>query len=139
MDKSHYMGEKERLASFFAGLTAQFREYVSVLEKQQEAILRGDGESALLYCAQEERILDRISDLQKAILPLEATYPSGQERNQLAVLVKLAELQRERNRELLKNSMKETGETLEALKNPFRNSRSIYHAADILGTIDLDA
>ena len=53
---------------------AKFREYLTVLEKQETSIASEDMEKLYAHTELEQNILGNISNLQKVIKPMEALY-----------------------------------------------------------------
>jgi hypothetical protein len=125
----------------------RFREYLNVLDKQQETIEKGDTEALLSHVELEEHILRDIFNIQKVILPLEAMYhtlsPADGEGEVSSLKVSLEGLKREaaarseRNRGLLSLRMAEIRQEIKSLRgNPYAARRSIY--ADTLSPSLID-
>jgi hypothetical protein len=130
------MRRKELLEAEYA----QFREYLAMLEKQRQAIETGNTEAALAYCDLEAQILNTIADYRK-ITPLtednEAEIPKLLiDLRQLQANVEISNAQ---NRELLKTQLADTQARLDALKNPYRNTRSIYANSAGGATVQIEA
>ena len=125
----------------------RFQEYLTVLDKQQDVIERGDTEALLAHVELEEHIVRDIFNLQKVIDPLEDMYhtlagrePDGETVNLKAALEGLkreAAARSERNRGLLSVRMTEIRSEIKSLRgNPYAARRSIY--ADTLSPSLID-
>jgi flagellar biosynthesis/type III secretory pathway chaperone len=122
---------------------AKLREYLTMLEKQKQAIETDNPEAAIAYCEFEVQILAAISDYQK-ITPLtgDSEADKAEISKQLAELRELmaAVVARNlQNRELLTTKLVDTQSQLDSLKNPYRNTRSIYANSDSGATILIEA
>jgi hypothetical protein len=122
---------------------AKLREYLTMLEKQRQAIETDNPEAALAYCDLEVQILAAIEDYRK-ITPLagtgevrEAEIPKLQ--TDLRELMAAVIARNFQNRELLTAKLVGTQAQLDALKNPYRNTRSIYANSDSGATILIEA
>lgn len=128
----------------------KFREYLEVLEKQQSAIEKGDTEALLAHAELEQQIVANIGSLQKVITPMEKLYerksapvfggPDGSGAGSTSDDTKyiphlktdLIKLQQEvlmRNRQncdLLRSNMAEMKTRMAMIRNPYKNSRSIF-------------
>ncbi|GHV76748.1 hypothetical protein AGMMS49942_15690 [Spirochaetia bacterium] len=112
----------------------RFREYLTVLDKQQSVIQGGDTEALLAHVELEEHIVRDIFNIQKVILPLEGLYHtlrSDEEtislKASLEALKREATARSERNRELLSGRMAEIRQEIKSLRgNPYAARRSIY-------------
>ncbi|MGI5059255.1 flagellar export chaperone FlgN [Treponema pectinovorum] len=121
----------------------KFREYLLVLEKQQDKIEREDGDSLVAQTELEQQIVSNISCLQKVIEPMQSMYNSVSSKNLVSTEDKasvqqmqgeLASLQQKvleqnaKNRQLLKNHIEQIKEQLLNLKksNPYFGKRSVY-------------
>jgi chromosome segregation ATPase len=127
----------------------RFREYLTVLDKQQGTIEQGDTEALLAHVEREEHLLRDISNIQKVILPLEDLYHTltGPQhavddetaglKTALEGLKREAAARSERNRELLSVRMAEIRQEIKSLRgNPYAARRSIY--ADTLSPSLID-
>jgi hypothetical protein len=130
----------------------RFREYLTVLDKQQDVIQRGDTEALLAHVELEEHIVRDIFNIQKVILPLEDLYhtltarepESRADEETISLKAALEGLKREatarseRNRELLSGQMAEIRQEIKSLRgNPYAARRSIYADALSPSLIDL--
>ncbi len=124
----------------------KFRDYLSVLEKQEKMISTGDVEAIVQHTELEQGIIAEIYTIQKVIDPLESMYRtthSGQNdpeiprlKTDLEKLRKDVLVQNEKNRELLKNHMQLLRQKVLSLKNPYANRSSVYasdaHTASLI-------
>ncbi|GHV73301.1 hypothetical protein AGMMS49940_06030 [Spirochaetia bacterium] len=126
----------------------RFREYLTVLDKQQETIERGNTEALLSHVELEEHIVRDIFNIQKVIDPLEDMYRTltgrEQEGETISLKAALEGLKREavarseRNRNLLSVRMAEIRQEIKGLRgNPYAARRSIYADTLIPSLIDL--
>jgi hypothetical protein len=140
----------------------RLREYLAVLDKQQDAIARGDATALLSRLDLEEHIVRDLSNLQKVIDPLEslcrdlaasgpaADSPAEGEADdgetgiaglKAAVerLGKEAADNAARNRELLAGRMAEIRSEIKGLRgNPYAERRSIYADGGGAAIIDVE-
>jgi hypothetical protein len=121
----------------------EMRVYASLLDKQKQAIDAGNFDAALAYSDNEAQILGRIADYRK-ITPVTGENEDTEEEitKLLADLRELqanTEAQNAQNRELLKIQLADTQAQLDALKNPYRNTRSIYADNDGGTKIQIEA
>jgi chromosome segregation ATPase len=135
----------------------RLREYLSVLDTQQDAIARGDAEALLSRLDLEEHIVRDLSNLQRVIDPLERLYrdlaasggaadspaPADGEAEVAGLKAAVERLGKEaaanaaRNRELLAGRMAELRSEIKSLRgNPYAERRSIY--ADSGGALMVD-
>jgi DNA repair exonuclease SbcCD ATPase subunit len=126
----------------------RFRKYLEVLDKQQDAIERGDTEALLSHVELEEHIIKDIFNIQKVIDPLENLYqslpaPGGETEvtGLKAAVEKLkqeAVIRSERNRDLLSKRMTEIRSEIKSLRgNPYAARRSIYAGSGSPSIIDV--
>jgi len=128
---------------------SKFREYLCVLEKQEAGIETENPEMMAVHTELAEQIVANISTLQRVIRPMEALYhtaglPAGNAaaagteasgsadagiaaiQGELDDLQEKVRKQNEKNRQLLAARMLEIRSRMSTVKNPYRNSRSIY-------------
>lgn len=115
---------------------AKFREYLTVLEKQETSIETENSEKLLAHTELEQEVLSNIMNLQKVIVPMSKIYQkkhsSKEEASVIAIQNELADLQKkvliqnQKNRDLLKTHIVEIRKQIASFKNPYKNSRSIY-------------
>jgi hypothetical protein len=143
----------------------RFRDYLELLDKQQDLIERGSPEALLSHVETEEQILRDIFSVQRAIDPLEdmyrAAYPPGSGgplfrntkvitddsgspgeiggiRTALEDLKTEAALRLDRNRELLSKRMIEIRSEIKNLRgNPFAARPSVYAGSGDPSLIDI--
>jgi hypothetical protein len=124
------MDEARRFQELSGLLAARLREYAELLENQQRAIEAGDAAKALGYCELETQALDRIGELKNALALQEHHFTGGNLPDEIGKLREQIKAQIARNRGLLKPGMTEIRRRMETLKNPYRNTRSIYAQGD---------
>ena len=134
----------------------KFREYLKVLEAQEQRINEENVEALLGQTKLEEDIISSLGSLQKVIVPMQDLYtksraahynpaqavPIEKLQGELVLLQEKVQSQNLRNRQLLKNHMAAIQETLVSIKqnNPYRSRQSVY--AEEAGTgslIQIDA
>jgi hypothetical protein len=122
----------------------RFQEYLTVLDRQQDVIVKGDTETLISYVDLEEQIVKDIFTIQKVIDPLERSYrdlalsdgdnPETAEEAELRSLKveveglkKEAAANAERNRNLLSRRMMEVRSEIKSLRgNPHAARLSVY-------------
>lgn len=115
----------------------KFREYLQVLESQEKTIQQENPESLLAHTELEQQIAANIVSLQKVIKPIETMYQdtfSGEipeeEIPKLQADLKILQQQvldrNKKNRELLQIQIGQIKDRLSTIKNPYRNTRSVY-------------
>jgi hypothetical protein len=122
----------------------RFRDYLAVLDKEQDVIANGNTEALLAYVEMEEHIVKDIFNIQKVIDPLESLYrelsgcagdcAQAEEEEELGGFKAAVERLRNeavanatRNRELLAKRMTEISAEITSLRgNPYAARRSIY-------------
>jgi hypothetical protein len=126
----------------------RFREYLNILNKQQDVIERGNTEALLSYVELEEHIVKDIFDIQKVIDPLEKMYrdlsPTCGEAEITGLQASVEMLKQEtairsaRNRDLLSKRMTEIRSEIKSLRgNPYATRRSIYAGSGPPSIIDV--
>jgi flagellar biosynthesis/type III secretory pathway chaperone len=121
----------------------EMRKYLALLEKQKQAIKEGNFDAAFAYSENETQILRTIADYRK-ITPLKGDSEDNEAkipklRSVLRALQETVKTLNLQNRELLKTQLSETQAQLDALKNPYRNTRSIYANSGSGATIQIEA
>ncbi len=125
---------------------AKFRDYLSVLEKQEKMISSGDVDAIVRHTELEQGIISEIYTIQKVIDPLESmyrtTHPDQRDaeiprlKTDLEKLRKDVLVQNEKNRELLKSHMQLLRQKVLSIKNPYANRSSVYasdaHTASVI-------
>jgi hypothetical protein len=114
----------------------KFREYLTVLEKQQEMIKLDNVDAMVAHAEIEQSIVSEINTIQKVINPLEdmyhAAHPDAPDDEIPKLKTDLARLksdvlaQNEKNRELLKSHMTVLRQQVVSLKNPYAKRTSVY-------------
>jgi hypothetical protein len=133
----------------------RFQEYLTVLDRQQDVIARGDTEALLSYVELEEHIVKDIFNIQKVIDPLERLYRdlasfgmakahAGEEAELQGLKTTVDRLKKEaaanakRNRDLLSRRMAEIRSEIKSLRgNPHAARRSIYADSGAPRMIDI--
>ncbi|HHU36599.1 MAG TPA: flagellar biosynthesis protein FlgN [Treponema sp.] len=124
----------------------KFRDYLSVLEKQETMISEGNVDAIVQHTELEQGIISEIYTIQKVIDPLETMYRAAHPeqhdneipklKTDLEKLRKDVLLQNEKNRELLKSHMQLLRQKVSSLKNPYANRSSVYasdaHTASLI-------
>ena len=134
-----------RLKELLTQQRAKFREYLTVLEKQETSIVCEDMEKLYAHTELEQNILGNISNLQKVIKPMEALYKDTYAGNDTEIPVLHADLsklqtqilvQNEKNRNALRTHIDSVRLKLQSLQNPYKKAQSIYahgaHTASII-------
>lgn len=118
----------------------KFREYLASLESQQSFIEINDTNALLAHAELEQQVVANIASLQKVIVPMSELYSSsnaasvsaeGDEsvrkvQDELYSLQTKVLAQNEKNRQLLRMSIELVKEQMASLKNPYRNTQSVY-------------
>lgn len=138
----------------------KFREYLHVLECQQDRIEEDDGDAIAAHAELEQQIVANISSLQKVILPIQDMYNAAdkgdaytckteideahvrQMQSELADLQQRVLVQNERNRNLLKIHIEQIKKQLNDARgaNPYHGRRSIYaDSGKVESTFVIDA
>ena len=131
-----------RLRKFRSLLEQQrnkFREYLTVLEKQQDSISKENPESLIAHTELEQQVVKNIANLQKVIVPMSKMYKSGiplahtdedsniaQIQNELNDLQSRVLKQNQINRDLLRDHIENIRAQIQNFKNPYKNIRSVY-------------
>ena len=119
--------EKQRL---------KFREYLTVLEKQEKSIADENSDAVLRHTELEESIIAEIFTIQKVIDPLEYMYTNicrntehsdiPHLKTDLDDLQKRVLAQNQKNRELLRTHITGLRQQRASLKRPYAHKESIY-------------
>jgi len=125
----------------------RFRDYLEVLDKQQDMIRNRNTEALLAHVDLEEKIVNDIFTIQKVIDPLEDMYRAGnadQDGEVPNLKAALDELKAEaiarssRNRDLLSQHMAELRSEIKTLRqNPFSARRSVYDNSGSASLVDI--
>lgn len=117
----------------------KFKEYLSVLEKQEEGIISEDDTVIVAQAELEQQIVSNIVNLQKVIVPLESLYKEKgiklsteipQIQKELSELQNAVLTQNEKNRTLLKEHITLIRNKISKLNdprnNPYAKNTGIY-------------
>ncbi|WP_428769635.1 flagellar biosynthesis protein FlgN [Treponema sp. HNW] len=136
-----------RLRELLLQQRRKFQEYLTVLEKQETTIDGEDMDKLLAHTELEQKIIGNISELQKVIKPMEDLYKAAYPDNQTEIPVLQADLsqlqtrillQNEKNRSALRLHINSVRSKINALKNPYAKTRSVYaHSAQTAAAINI--
>jgi len=128
-----------RFRSLLEQQRGKFQEYLNVLEKQQNSITEENPEALLAHTELEQQVVKNLASLQKVIVPMSKMYHSGspvgtvQEtaeinkiQDELSDLQTKVLKQNEINRDLLRIHMEQLKTRLANMKNPYKNTHSVY-------------
>ena len=117
----------------------KFKEYLDVLQKQEEGIKSEDDTVIVAQAELEQQIVSNISNLQKVIVPIETMYKEKgitltaeipQIQKELTELQEAVLTQNEKNQSLLKEHMEELKSSISNFSNPkfnpYAKNTSIY-------------
>jgi hypothetical protein len=127
----------------------KFREYLTVLEKQQEVIASENVDAIVRHTEIEQSIVSELFTIQKVIDPLEEMYRESHPgvpdtaiprlKTDLEQLRKEVLVQNEKNRELLKSHMQVLRQRVTSINNPYSRRQSVYAAQEETATrIDIN-
>ena len=140
------LNERVAILKNFKNLLEQqrgkFKEYLNVLEKQQDSISAENPESLIAHTELEQQVVKNIANLQKVIIPMTRMYKavsvssnsisSADEESIKNLQAELGELQQkvlkqnEINRDLLRDHIENIRTQIQNFKNPYRNAKSVY-------------
>jgi chromosome segregation ATPase len=129
-----------RFRSLLEEQRGKFREYLNVLEKQQDSITSENPENLLAHTELEQQVVKSIASLQKVIVPMSKMYsskvgnisPAAEEaeiariQNDLSDLQDKVLKQNAINRDLLRVHIEQLRSQIAGFKNPYKNNRSVY-------------
>ena len=123
-----------RLKSLLEEQRVKFREYLTVLEKQQDSITAENPESLLAHTELEQQVVKSIASLQKVIVPMSKMYKAkaGDDasiqkiQNELSDLQDKVLKQNAINRDLLKVHIEQLRAQIAGFKNPYKANKSVY-------------
>jgi len=132
--------ERVALLKKFRSLLQQqrdkFREYLNVLEKQENSITTENADALLAHTELEQQVVSNIMNLQKVIVPMADLYRErgGDQREEsianlqsdLSKLQNQVLAQNKKNRELLRSHIASIRTQIASFRNPYKNRRSIY-------------
>lgn len=130
----------KRLRFLLEQQRSKFKEYLTVLEKQQNSIDKEDSEALIKHSELEQQIVKNISNLQKVIIPMNKMYSTinvssaktqndseiEKIQNELSDLQSKVLRQNEINRDLLRVHIENIKRQINNFKNPYKNNRSVY-------------
>ena len=129
-----------RFKSLLEEQRGKFREYLNVLEKQQDSITSENPESLLAHTELEQQVVKNIANLQKVIVPMAQMYkangahssPVSEDaeitkiQNELSDLQDKVLKQNAINRDLLRVHIEQLKSQINNFKNPYKANRSVY-------------
>ena len=132
-----------RFRSLLEEQRGKFREYLTVLEKQQDSITSENPENLLAHTELEQQVVKNIASLQKVIVPMAKMYHAGNGAASAAVSAaedaEIAKLQNDLtdlqdrvlkqnaiNRDLLRVHIEQLKSQIAGFKNPYKANRSVY-------------
>ena len=128
-----------RFRSLLEEQRGKFREYLNVLEKQQDSITSENPENLLAHTELEQQVVKSIANLQKVIVPMSKMYsavgnkaPAAEDaeitkiQNDLSDLQDKVLKQNAINRDLLRVHIEQLRSQISNFKNPYKNNRSVY-------------
>ena len=130
-----------RFKSLLEEQRGKFREYLTVLEKQQDSITAENPENLLAHTELEQQVVKNIANLQKVIVPMSKMYKekngnhslsAAEDAEILKIQNDLSDLQEKVlkqnaiNRDLLRVHIEQLKAQISGFKNPYKNNRSVY-------------
>lgn len=123
----------------------KFREYLNVLEKQENSIETENPDALLAHTELEKQVVSNIMSLQKVIVPMSELYKNragnGADTDIASIQRDLSDLrekalaQNKKNRELLRSHMDSIRTQISSFVNPYKNRRSIYAEKSSTGSM----
>jgi len=127
----------KRFRSLLEQQREKFKEYLTVLEKQQDSINTENTTALIAHTELEQQVVKNIANLQKVIVPMGKIYNAKaassaeqasienlqQELNELQSKVLV---QNQKNRDLLRVHIENLKNQMDNFKNPYKNIRSVY-------------
>ena len=114
----------------------KFREYLTVLEKQENSIATENADALLAHTELEQQVVSNIMSLQKVIAPMSDLYNKrGGKRDEESIVSLQKDLsslqtqvlaQNKRNRDLLRSHIDSMRTPIASFRNPYKSRRSIY-------------
>jgi hypothetical protein len=136
-----------RFRSLLEEQRGKFREYLIVLEKQQDSITSENPESLLAHTELEQQVVKNIANLQKVIVPMAKMYKANagnsaaedadiiKIQNELSDLQDKVLKQNAINRDLLRVHIEQLKSQINNFKNPYKTTRNVYAAAQPVATM----
>ena len=130
-----------RFRSLLEEQRGKFREYLTVLEKQQDSITSENPESLLAHTELEQQVVKNIANLQKVIVPMAKMYkasagnstaPAAEDADIIKIQNELSDLQDKVlkqnaiNRDLLRVHIEQLKSQINNFKNPYKTNHSVY-------------
>ena len=127
-----------RFRSLLEEQRGKFREYLTVLEKQQDSITSENPESLLAHTELEQQVVKNIANLQKVIVPMAKMYKANagnsaaedadiiKIQNELSDLQDKVLKQNAINRDLLRVHIEQLKTQINNFKNPYKATRNVY-------------
>ena len=126
-----------RLKTLLEQQRNKFREYLNILEKQQDSISKEDPESLIAHTELEQQIVRNIANLQKVIVPMSKMYKNSDNGKNPAIEIQnlqkdLNDLQNkvlkqnQINRDLLRVHIDSIKSQIQNFRNPYKNANSVY-------------
>lgn len=116
----------------------KLREYLAVLETEEDAIVREDSAAIRAHTQIGDNIVQSIAAIQKVVTPLYAMLPPEKRAaaSQITVLQEKVARQNRRNCELLRLHMANVKSDLHSVQShPYTSSRGTYAKSVTLGTL----
>ena len=126
----------------------KFREYLNVLEKQENSITSENAETLIAHTELEQQVVKNIANLQKVIIPMAKMYKASvpmahtdeelsinKIQNELNDLQSKVLKQNEINRDLLRGHIESIRAQIQNFKNPYKNARSVYAQPQRVATL----
>ena len=136
----------------------KFRDYLEILEKQQDSINAENADIVASHAELEQQVVEGICNLQKVIVPMAKLYYGGtaggvksgsvaaedesvrEIQSDLNRLQAQVLAQNKKNRALLKSYLVHLREQIDAFQNPYAGRQSVYAATGTAGAlVALDA
>ena len=139
-----------RFRSLLEEQRGKFREYLTVLEKQQDSITAENPESLLAHTELEQQVVKNIANLQKVIVPMAKMYkanagsyhaPAEEDADIIKIQNELNDLQEKVlkqnaiNRDLLRVHIEQLKSQIAGFKNPYKATRNVYASAQPVATM----
>ena len=131
-----------RFRSLLEEQRGKFREYLTVLEKQQDSITSENPENLLAHTELEQQVVKNIASLQKVIVPMAKMYHAANGASAASSAAEEAEItklqndlsdlqdrvlkQNAINRDLLRVHIEQLKSQIAGFKNPYKANRSVY-------------
>ncbi len=143
------LDERVALLKKFRSLLQQqrdkFREYLSVLEKQESSIESENPDALFAHTELEKQVVSSIVNLQKVIVPMSDLYKARGGQSQDASVASLQDdlsslqdkvlAQNKKNRDLLKSHMDSIRTQISSFRNPYKGRRSVYAEKNAIGSM----